>query len=130
MKQMIIGIGVDIVKTARFENMTQHFMERVFTSRERAYLLTKGHVSAAGLFAAKEAVAKALGTGFRGFWPDDIEIVHDAMGKPKVVLHKEAALLARKLAKGKRRFGHGYTVYLSISHTDTDAIAYAMVQRV
>ena len=129
---MILGTGVDIIKTARFESMTQRFMERVFTCRERAYLLAKGGdkamaVSAAGLFAAKEAVAKALGTGFLGFWPSEIEVVHDGYGKPKVVLHGEAARLAGKLVRGKRRYGRGYCVWLSISHTETDAVAYAVV---
>ena len=124
---MIIGIGTDIIKTARFKGMTQRFATRVFTPNERAYLLGKSHESAAGLFAAKEAVAKALGTGFSGFWPDHIEIAHDALGKPYVILHKEAALIARKLAKGKRRFYRGYTVSLSISHTDTDAVAFTVI---
>ena len=124
---MIIGIGTDIVKTARFEGMTERFIARVFTPNERAYILAKGHPSAAGLFAAKEAVAKALGTGIRGFWPDQIEITHDALGKPNVILHKEAALIARKLAKGKRRFYRGYGISLSISHTDTEAIAFAVI---
>ena len=124
---MIVGIGIDIVKTARFESMTQRFMARVYTPRERAYLLEKSHVSAAGLFAAKEAVVKALGTGFKGFWPNQVEIVHDGLGKPYVVLHKEAALIARKLAGGKRRFGRGYRVLVSISHTGTEAVAYAVI---
>jgi len=110
--------------------MTERFAARVFTPNERAYLLAKGHESAAGLFAAKEAVAKALGTGIRGFWPDQIEIAHDALGKPHVILHKEAALIAKKLAKGKRRFYRGYSISLSISHTDTDAIAFAVISRV
>ena len=124
---MIIGIGTDIIKAARFKGMTPRFMARVFTPNERAYLLGKNHVSAAGLFAAKEAVAKALGTGIRGFWPNQIEIAHDPLGKPYVILHKEAALIARKLARGKRRFYRGYTINLSISHTDTDAIAFVVI---
>jgi len=124
---MILGIGVDIIKIARFESMTPRFMTRVFTSRERAYLLNKNHASAAGLFAAKEAAVKALGTGFRGFWPNEIEVVHNKYGKPQVVLHKEAARIAKMLAKGKSRFGRGYTINLSISHTDTDAIAFVVI---
>jgi len=120
---MIIGIGVDIVKTARFESMTEGFAARVFTPKERAYLLGKSYVSAAGLFAAKEAVAKALGTGFTGFWPNQVEVIHDALGRPQVVLHEEAANTAEKLA-GEQ---HGYTINLSISHTDTDAIAFAVI---
>ena len=126
---MIIGIGTDIVKTARFERMTERFIAKVYTARERAYLQAKGHVSAAGLFAAKEAVAKALGTGFSGFWPSDIEIVHDGNGRPLVVLHNKAAYKARSLAKGMRRFGKGYTIAVSISHTDDEAVAFAILTR-
>ena len=117
----IKGIGVDIINVARFENMTDRFMARVYTSRERAYLQSKSHVSAAGLFAAKEAVSKALGTGFSGFWPNQIEIIHDGRGKPEVVLHGEADVIAKKLAGGS------YTLSISISHTDTDAMAFAVL---
>ena len=124
---MIIGIGTDIVETARFKDMTEHFMARVFTSYERAYLLHKGNISAAGIFAAKEAVAKALGTGFKGFWPSSVEIAHDALGKPYVILHDEAARVATKLVKGKRRFYRGYTINLSISHTAENAVAFAVI---
>jgi len=119
---MIIGIGVDIEKTARFEGMTQRFLSRVYTSNERAYLLGKSHVSAAGLFAAKEAVAKALGTGFNGFWPSQVEVVHDKLGQPGVVLHGNAETIAKKLAGGRE-----YGLKLSISHTDSDAIAFVIM---
>ena len=122
---MIIGIGTDIVKTARFVNMTEGLMARVYTHNERAYLHVKNHVSAAGLFAAKEAVAKALGTGFRGFWPSHVEIEHDQMGKPYVVLHDGAARVAAELAKAAGR--REDTINLSISHTDTDAVAFVIM---
>jgi holo-[acyl-carrier protein] synthase len=119
----MIGIGTDIVKTARFEGMTPHFMARVFTPDERAYLCGKPLASAAGLFAAKEAVAKALGTGFRGFWPDDIEIWHDTQGKPHVRLYNKAKKIAEKSARGR------YRVYVSIAHTETDAVAFAVFKK-
>jgi len=118
---MIFGIGVDIVKVARFENENQRFNQRVFTPCEREYLTQKGPQSAAGLFAAKEAVAKALGTGFSGFWPDAIEITHNKKRRPEVILHQEAAKIAVELA------GCDYSILLSISHTATDAIAYAVI---
>jgi len=114
----ILGIGTDIIKTARFEGVTPRFTERAFTPNERAYLFGKPIASAAGLFAAKEAVAKALGTGFRGFWPNDIEIYHDEWGKPQVQLHNGA-----KEAAGDCR------IHISISHTDTDAIAFAVIEK-
>jgi holo-[acyl-carrier protein] synthase len=121
---MIIGIGTDIIKIARFERMTPHFLQRVFTPDERAYLFNKPVMSAAGLFAAKEAVAKALGTGFNGFWPGDVEIGHEALGKPRVRLYNKAERIAVKKA------GRRYRVHVSISHTETDAIAFAVLERV
>jgi len=123
---MIIGVGTDIIKAARFDGMTEHFMARVFTPNERAYVLRKGYITAAGIFAAKEAVAKALGTGFTGFWPNHIEITHDVNGSPRVILHEGAKRIAKKLARVKRRFYRGYIINISISHTDTNAIAFAV----
>ena len=88
---MIIGTGVDIVKVERFHGQqSMRFLQRVFSANEQAYLATKGAESMAGLFAAKEAVAKALGTGFSGFFPCDIEIMHKKSGKPYVRLHGRA----------------------------------------
>ena len=127
---MIIGTGTDIIKTARFKGMTDSFMAKVYTPYERAYILGKGHTShitAAGLFAAKEAVVKALGTGFKGFWPNQVEIVHDGFGKPKVVLHGKAAQVLGKLVKRKKRFCRRHTIFLSISHTEEEAVAFVVV---
>ena len=64
-----LGIGVDLCAVSRIERAIQkaHFLNRVFTEAERAYLQGRGRgagESAAAMFAAKEAVAKALGTGF------------------------------------------------------------------
>jgi len=88
---MIIGTGVDIVQVERFrKNHSTRFLQRVFSAYEQAYLSTKGAESMAGLFAAKEAVVKALGTGFSGFSPCDIEIMHKKSGKPYVRLHGRA----------------------------------------
>ena len=116
---MIIGTGVDIVKIERFaKKQNPRFMERVFSSRERAYIAKKGIQTMAGLFAAKEAVAKALGTGFSGFYPKDIEILHTPKGKPVVKLH------------GQARRGRCIHISVSISHTATDAVAFAVAQRI
>jgi len=112
-------VGIDIVKVARFEDISDAFLQRVFTPREREYI--KNAQSAAGIFAAKEAVAKALGTGFRGFSPCDIEILHKENGKPFVVLHNNA----KKAAK-KSRFRR-VRLHISISHTDSDAVAVAVI---
>ena len=122
---MIYGIGTDIVKISRFTHMAPHFMARVFTDGERDYLHGKTGEglasSAAGLFASKEAVAKALGTGFRGFWPADIEIWHDDNGAPRVRLHNGAFKIAKRLTKKRPR------IHVSISHTAEDAVAFVVV---
>jgi holo-[acyl-carrier-protein] synthase len=119
---MIYGIGVDIAKIERFEKIINAeispFMNRVFTEEERWYLSSKKAQSIAGIFAAKEAVAKALGTGFTDISPGDIEILHDKYGKPFVTLHNSAKEIFQNLI-----------LHISISHTDTDAIAYAVAEK-
>ena len=128
---MIIGTGVDIVRIERFKNMKEktRFMKRVFSVREQEYLAGKGIQSMAGLFAAKEAIAKALGTGFRGFFPCDIEILHDKGGRPVVMLHGRAKATANALAKKKddQKRPSVYSIHVSISHNQTDAIAFAVL---
>jgi len=112
-----MGVGVDIVKVERFKKLSPRFITRVYTPREQEYLdqkLAQLPQSAAGLFAAKEAVAKAIGTGFTpGLQPTDIEILHDTTGKPYVILHNNTNAPAN--------------IELSIAHTTTDAIAFAVV---
>ena len=124
---MVIGIGVDLCDIARIGEAIgkRHFYERIYTENERAYLDGRGEVkaqSAAGLFAAKEAVAKALGTGFaRGVAPWLIEITHDELGAPGVLL----------LGGAKERLEAigGAGVLLSISHEGNNAAAFAVIQR-
>jgi holo-[acyl-carrier protein] synthase len=120
-------VGVDIVKVERFEKYvktpTDPFMQRVFSMRERVYLQGKPAQSIAGIFAAKEAVAKALGTGFRGFEPRDIEILHKENGKPYAVLHNGAKKAAGRVLKRSRRC----KVHVSISHTAEDAVAFVVI---
>lgn len=98
---MIRGIGLDLCGIERIKKFIEndHFLERVYTPRERERIraasdIRRGEI-AAGLFAAKEAVAKALGTGFDGFGPIDIEITPDERGRPVCTLYKNAAVLAR-----------------------------------
>lgn len=115
---MIMGVGVDIVKIERFAKkpLSQNLKNRLFTPHEQAYLKNRKANSMAGLFAAKEAIAKAIGTGFKGFWPNDIEIQHDENGKPHVKLHGNA-----KKATPSGSFS------VSISHNETDAVAFAIL---
>ena len=79
---MIIGIGTDIIEIERIEiavKRTKGFINKLFTENEINIFESRGFKSEviAGNFAAKEAVSKALGTGFRGFGVKDIEILRD-----------------------------------------------------
>jgi holo-[acyl-carrier protein] synthase len=81
---MICGIGNDIVEAARFTDISPRLMSRLFSPAEQEYIAAHGHKARtmAGLFAAKEAVVKALGTGFSGIWPCEVEILHNDAGRP------------------------------------------------
>jgi len=89
---VIFGIGTDIVRIARMqENLVrfgEKFAERILTENElREYHLNNNKANFLGRrFAAKEAVAKAMGTGLsRGITLHDIEVAHDSQGKPVLV---------------------------------------------
>ena len=121
----IRGIGTDICSVARFEEALRkpHFMERMYTQDERAYIGSKGAgaaQSAAAMFAAKEAAAKALGTGFAaGIMPAQIEVTHDAQGAPGIALH--GAAKERFLALGAQK------MMVSLSHDGGMALAYVVM---
>lgn len=91
---MIFSTGIDIVQVDRIERLIKDdgFINKVYTESEKLYLEERKYncQTAAGLFAAKEAVSKALGTGIRGFNITDIEILRDNLGKPYVILHNKA----------------------------------------
>jgi len=117
----ILGIGTDIVEIRRIEKSLNnpHFLQKCFTPQEIEYCKKKG-VSAfksyAGYFAAKEAVVKALGSGFKGFLPRDIEICHDDLGRPFARLSK------------KVNFCESNKVFISISHEERYATALAIIE--
>lgn len=121
----LLGVGVDLCGIARIERAIEkeHFYERVFTPEERAYLNQKGKgraQSAAAMFAAKEAVAKALGTGFSGgVMPWNISVVHDEKGAP-------AAELTGAAKERLEQIG-GAGVQISLSHEGDSAIAFAVI---
>lgn len=122
---MIIGIGTDIVEIDRINKAierTPNFINKLFTKKEIEYFISRKMRPEfiAGKFAAKESVAKALGTGFRKFGFRDIEIDKDELGKPLVLLSGEAKEIANK-------FGD-YKLHLSISHGRENAIAYAILE--
>jgi holo-[acyl-carrier protein] synthase len=119
----ISGIGNDIIEIARIDGVIQRhgerFLNKIFTIKEQHYCLTKARSSAhfAGRFAAKEAVVKALGTGFGsivGFI--DIEILNDEAGKPVVYLASHV----------DDYFEHP-RILVSISHCRSYATAFAIV---
>jgi len=116
------GIGNDIVEIARIrqsiERHGHHFLSRLFTQKEQDYCYKFQDPAPhfAGHFAAKEAIAKALGTGFGEHlaW-HDVDIMHDELGKPIVHLSTTA----------KERF-KSMQVLISISHDTHYATAVAI----
>ena len=121
----LIGTGIDLVDVARIETMIaehgQRFLDRCFTPAEQAYADsgTKSRAERyAARFAAKEAVLKALGTGWRdGIAWTDIEVVREPSGKPVLSVTGRCAELATR--QGIRRW------HVSLSHTATHAVATA-----
>ena len=118
---MILGIGTDIVEISRITKAikSRAFLAKCFTEAEAARCNAGGVTAAenfAGYFAAKEAVAKALGTGFRGFVPRDIEIFHDDLGKPMVRLAEHISIPANA------------AIHISISHGKEHATAMAVIE--
>lgn len=121
----IHGIGVDIVEMARIEDSLgkfgDKFRERVFTENEQTYCEKMKHCARhyAARFAAKEAVAKALGTGFGEHldWTD-VEVQRRENGEPHILLHGKGKATAE-------RFGITQ-IMISLSHADHYAAANAV----
>lgn len=124
---MIVGTGIDLVEIPRirqsFERFGDRFLNRVFTPAEQAYCLGKRNSaeSLAARFAAKEAAAKALGTGIsRGVHWLQIEVVRDPGGKPSLRFHGRAAEIAARLGVANAA--------LSLTHTDSLALASVVLE--
>lgn len=118
---MIIGIGTDLTETERIRKamLRPSFGLRVFTEDERKLFAIRPQ-SAAGNFAAKEAVVKALGCGFAGISPAEVEILRNKEGKPYVVLHGGAKEKAEKAGVS--------AIHVSISDIADYAQAYAVCE--
>ena len=116
---MLTGVGCDLIELERVKKACEKeaFLSRMYTSEERWQAAGKVSVLA-GTFAVKEAVAKVLGTGFRNFMPIDVEVLRDDLGKPYVILHGNAELIAKE--KGIRR------IEVSISDTKDYVMAFAV----
>ena len=113
---MITGLGMDLCRISRMEKLIsdERFLERYFTKDEITYIHARGNNAAqtmAGIFAAKEAFAKALGTGI-AFDLKDAGVYHNTEGMPGYVLSGQAELLAA-----------GDRFHLSISHDSGIAAA-------
>lgn len=124
---MIVGSGIDLVEISRIqqslERFGKRFLDRVYTAAEQAYCLRKRNAaeSLAARFAAKEAGAKALGTGIsRGVSWLEIEVVREPGGRPAIRFHGRAAEIARHLGVAN--------VALSITHTGTLSMASVVVE--
>lgn len=116
----VLGVGVDIVEIDRMRralDRSPRFRMRVFSEGERAYCdsTSRPEVHYALRFAAKEAVLKALGTGFAGMRFCDVEVVRDPRGKPSPLLHGRAAEVAAE--RGIIEW------HLSLSYTHATAVA-------
>lgn len=104
---MIFGIGVDVLEAARikkvFDKYGDHFVERLLMPAERAQMArTKRKERFLAMrFAAKEAIVKAMGTGFaHGVWIRDVGVVQNAWGRPEVVYSPRGEKVRRALGVG------------------------------
>jgi holo-[acyl-carrier protein] synthase len=121
----VLGIGTDIIECLRVAQMIERhgelFLTRVFTTHEIEYCSARKAATQhyAGRFAAKEAVLKALGTGWtRGIQWRDIEVRNDLGGKPRIALAGAAREMCEKIGVTE--------MHISISHCRTHATAYAL----
>ncbi len=120
-KNMIKGLGIDIVEVKRIKKMKRRWQERfltkIFTEQEIDYCQSKKNSAQhlAARFAAKEALVKCLGTGFRNISLIDIEVIKDNQGKPVLKVYGRARELVEK--KGIEK------LHISLSHEKKYAVA-------
>ena len=121
---MIVGIGNDIIEIERIEKAIskEGFKNKIYTQRELKNIEKRGNRTEtyAGIFSAKEAISKAIGTGVREFSLTDLEILNDDLGKPYVVVSEKL----NKILKAKKE---DYQIEISISHSKKYATAMAII---
>lgn len=121
---MIYGIGNDIIEIERIKKaiLKEGFIRKVCTEKEIENLKKRGNreESYAGIFSAKEAIAKAVGLGVRNYSLTDMEILNDDFGKPYVLISEKLDKIIRE------RFGT-YNIELSISHSKEYATAIVII---
>lgn len=120
-----LGIGTDIVECVRIGRMIEEhgelFLRRVYTDKEIMYCQTRRQAMQhfAGRWAAKEAILKALGTGWRkGISWRDMEVSNDRKGKPVVAMRGGAKDVMKRIGSAE--------ILISISHTRAYAVAFAI----
>jgi holo-[acyl-carrier protein] synthase len=125
---MIVGSGIDLVEIARIqqsmERFGKRFLDRVYTAAEQAYCLRKRNSaeSLAARFAAKEAGAKALGTGIsHGVSWLEIEVIREPGGRPTIRFHGRAGELAERMGVAQ--------IALSITHTASLSMASVVLEK-
>jgi holo-[acyl-carrier protein] synthase len=124
---MVVGVGIDIVSSERIKNSIarygDRFLKRIYCPGEIEYCRSRKepHLHYAARFAAKEALVKAFGTGFRfGIKHTEIETKLNELGKPDIVLHNTAFAISRQ--KGITRLS------ISLSHNDEQATAIVIAE--
>jgi holo-[acyl-carrier protein] synthase len=124
---MIIGTGIDIVEIARIrsimEKLKDRFIPRVFTAAEQQFCSAHRDPAPhfAARFAAKEALFKALGTGWaKGVTWLDVEVLRERPGAPVMTLYGEAKRLSEQIGASK--------THVTLSHSDQWAIAMVILE--
>ena len=122
---MIQGIGVDLIEIERIrgsiDEFGETFLRKIFTDVEIAYCRSRKNPVQhfAARFAAKEAVSKALATGWSGeFEWKNIEVSNELSGKPSIVLHGSTSQALEKSV-----------IHISLSHSDSSVVAFAIIER-
>ena len=123
---LIEGIGVDVVDTHRMKSVLEKqgavFVDKVFTKKEIAYCRSRKtpHEHFAARFAAKEAVSKAMQTGWSGkFRWKDVEVVNEPSGAPRIFLDGEVSKALKH-----------HALHISLSHSENTVVAFVVIERV
>lgn len=124
---MIVGIGIDLVETARIRDVFQRhgtrMLNRILTDAEQAYVLRHADPTQriAGRWVAKEAALKALGTGLsQGIRWRDLEILPDTNGKPVLTFAGEAKKISESLKAS--------VIHVTITHVDSMAMGQVILE--
>ena len=113
---MILGTGLDLMDVERIRKSLEkpHFRARIFSQAENEYIDRRGEQSAAGIFAAKEALGKAMGHGLASFSVRDAEVLHNEFGAPYFSFNNGLF--------------ENFDISLSISHDGDYALAFVVLQ--